>query len=129
MLDVQGWGMEEAPLPISARRQAHRRRRVMAGRESSSGLPPRYKQRAPSSRGNMQARGPLYSGLFLLEGSRLERRGESPPPGGGLVSIAPFQQRLRRGNTCETPAPKRFLDVTTALLVFTLGLPILALIG
>ena len=45
------------------------------------------------------------------------------------MSIAPSQQRLRSGNRCETPAPKRFLDVTTALIGLTLGLPILILIG
>jgi len=45
------------------------------------------------------------------------------------VSIAPFQQKLRGGNRCETPAPKRFLDVTTALIGLTLGLPVLILIG
>jgi len=45
------------------------------------------------------------------------------------VSIAPSQQRFRSGNRCETPAPKRFLDVTTALIGLTLGLPILILIG
>src|SRR3954470_17031017 len=101
----------------------------MAGRDSSSGLPPRYKHEGSIATGNVRREGPFNRHPSKSEGSRLERRGESPPPGGGLVSIAPSQHRLRSGNRCETPAPKRFLDVTTALLGLTLGLPFLILIG
>jgi lipopolysaccharide/colanic/teichoic acid biosynthesis glycosyltransferase len=45
------------------------------------------------------------------------------------VQIAPSQPRLRSGNWCETPAPKRFLDIATALIGLTIGFPILCLIG
>jgi lipopolysaccharide/colanic/teichoic acid biosynthesis glycosyltransferase len=45
------------------------------------------------------------------------------------VPIAPSQNSLRSGNRCETPAPKRFLDVVTALVGLALGLPVLVLIG
>ena len=44
-----------------------------------------------------------------------------------LVQIAPSQPRLR--SRCETPAPKRILDVTFALVVLTAGLPVLCLIA
>ena len=44
------------------------------------------------------------------------------------VRIAPFQLSLC-GERCETPAPKRFLDVSVSLLGLTLGLPVLFLIG
>jgi lipopolysaccharide/colanic/teichoic acid biosynthesis glycosyltransferase len=53
----------------------------------------------------------------------------SPHPGGDFVQIAPSQQRLRDGNNCETPAPKRWLDILTALATLTLGFPVLCLIG
>ena len=43
--------------------------------------------------------------------------------------IAPSQQAIRIGSRCETPAPKRFLDIATALLGLTIGLPVLVLIG
>ena len=45
------------------------------------------------------------------------------------MRIAPSQKILRSGNRCETPAPKRFLDVVTALAGLTLGFPVLVLIG
>jgi len=43
------------------------------------------------------------------------------------MQIAPSQQRLR--GRCEAPAPKRILDVTFALVVFTFGFPVLCLIA
>ena len=46
-----------------------------------------------------------------------------------LVKIAPSQQRLRSGNRCGTPAPKRFLDIATSVFGLTIGFPILCLIG
>jgi len=46
-----------------------------------------------------------------------------------LVFIAPSQHGLRTGNRCGTPAPKRFLDIATALIGLTVGLPVLCLIG
>ena len=45
------------------------------------------------------------------------------------MQIAPSEQVLRSGNWYETPAPKRFLDVATALIGLTIGLPILLFIG
>ena len=45
------------------------------------------------------------------------------------MRIAPIRISLGRRDGCETPAPKRFLDVTVALLGLTLGLPVLILIG
>jgi lipopolysaccharide/colanic/teichoic acid biosynthesis glycosyltransferase len=45
------------------------------------------------------------------------------------VPVATYQQMLRAGSRCETPAPKRFLDIATALVGLTLGLPVLILIG
>lgn len=45
------------------------------------------------------------------------------------MQIALYQISLSRRDGCETPAPKRFLDVSVALLGLTLGLPILVLIG
>jgi lipopolysaccharide/colanic/teichoic acid biosynthesis glycosyltransferase len=60
---------------------------------------------------------------------RLERRRESPPSQRRLVQIAPSQPRLRNGKRCETPAPKRFLDVFAALFGVIFGFPVLCLIG
>lgn len=45
------------------------------------------------------------------------------------VRLTPSQPRLRGGNRCEIPAPKRFVDFTAALLGLILGFPILLLIG
>ncbi|HYR51668.1 MAG TPA: sugar transferase [Candidatus Dormibacteraeota bacterium] len=45
------------------------------------------------------------------------------------MQIAPSQQWLRSGNKCETPAPKRFLDVSFALIVLTIGFPAFCLIA
>jgi len=45
------------------------------------------------------------------------------------LPIAPSRPRSRDRNRHETPAPKRSLDVLSALLGLTLGLPILVLIG
>ena len=45
------------------------------------------------------------------------------------VRLTPSQPRLRGGNRCEIPAPKRFVDFTTALLGLILGFPVLLLIG
>jgi len=36
---------------------------------------------------------------------------------------------LRIGNGCGTPAPKRFLDIVTAIIGLTIGLPVLILVG
>jgi len=44
------------------------------------------------------------------------------------VQIAPSQQKLLRSG-CETPAPKRILDISFALIVLTIGLPVLCLIA
>jgi lipopolysaccharide/colanic/teichoic acid biosynthesis glycosyltransferase len=44
------------------------------------------------------------------------------------VEIAPSQQKLLRGGF-ETPAPKRILDISFALVVLTIGFPVLCLIA
>ena len=44
------------------------------------------------------------------------------------MQIAPSQQKLLRSG-CETPAPKRILDISFALIVLTIGFPVLCLIA
>lgn len=93
----------------------------------SSRRPPRLLNEGSKLR--LFTRSPFFVGTLGGTEVRLERRRESQPPGGDFVLIAPSQQGLRIGNRCETPAPKRFLDLATALLGLTIGLPVLVLIG
>ena len=44
------------------------------------------------------------------------------------MQIAPSQPKLLRSG-CETPAPKRILDIAFALVVLTIGFPVLCLIA
>ena len=75
--DVQGWGMEEAPLLILARRliqpaMGH------GGAGVSSRRPPRYHHEGSKMRRSRQS--PSYRHPRPHRGAELERRGESQSP-------------------------------------------------
>ena len=97
------------------------------GAEVSSRRPPRYNHEGSIER--LFTREPHLSALSRIRGVPIRKAQGVSHPRGDLVESTQSQQVFRSGNRGETPAPKRFLDISTALIGLTLGLPILILIG